>query len=70
MGYLIAGTDYVLNAIQHGILSWLLCGHTAIIMGVETMAMERAVHIQNWLCRDSWSSGLICLEHGASLKLK
>lgn len=58
MGYLIAGTDYVLNAVQHGNLSWLLYGHTAITMGAETLAVERAVHMQNWLCRDSWSSGL------------
>lgn len=63
--------NYVLNAIQFGILSWLICGHIAITMKAEALAVERTMCMQNLaLWRLTECRPLICLEHGASLKLK
>lgn len=66
-----AGRDYVLNAIQLGILSWMICGHAAITMKAETLAVERAVWYAKFGSVETHGvRPLICLEHWAPLKLK
>lgn len=65
-----AGTDYVLNASQRGILSWLICGHSCHKGSRNLGYKENCVYAKLVLERLTKFGPLLLLEYGASLKLK